>query len=330
MSAISRSDSDSSRGRRPLSPPRVLRLLASESSDDDSTVPIPNVYFTPAPAKRKPKPLTACGFYTIEQVIPFLVAHIVKDSNKVAEMLTLQTREKNLTYLNFDGKCIDEWKQSLQLAANVYAKNKMAAVPINIICKENGHLNMLIFNPKKQTVERYEPHGLTSPVECTGANTVLDAELKAELTKLLPSATYIPRADTHVNGFQTLEEKAAEHKDEWGFCATWSTIFARERLRRPNVTAVYAIKQMRSKFGSDPTNLRNIARKQARVLKENIGFNFDTYMNGIFYTAKGKPKEPGSKGFALLDNLDGKTYTKHIDKLFKEKKAPASKRGKRK
>jgi len=330
MSAISRSDSDSSRGRRPLSPPRLLRLLASESSDDDSTVPIPNVYFTPAPAKSKPKPLTACGFYTIEQVIPFLVAHIVKDSNKVAEMLTLQTREKNLTYLNFDGKCIDEWKQSLQLAANVYAKNKMAAVPINIICKENGHLNMLIFNPKKQTVERYEPHGLTSPVECTGANTVLDAELKAELTKLLPSATYIPRADTHVNGFQTLEEKAAEHKDEWGFCATWSTIFARERLRRPDVTAVYAIKQMRSKFGSDPTNLRNIARKQARVLKENIGFNFDTYMNGIFYTAKGKPKEPGSKGFALLDNLDGKTYTKHIDKLFKEKKAPASKRKKRK
>lgn len=276
----------------------------------------------------KPKSEEPCAFYTIEQVIPFLVALIVKNSKGVAEMITLKTGEKELTYLSFDGKLIDGWIRTLQLAATVYRKNKIAVVPLNIICKDSGHLNMLIFNPKKKTVERYEPHGLESPDDCNGANTVLDNELKANLIELLPDATYIPRADTDLNGFQTREEKASEHPKESGFCATWSTMFAQERIRRPTVSGAYAIKQMRSKFGSDSTDLRNIVRKQAKTLKTNIGFDFDKYMNTIFYTPSGKLKaKPGKAGGKALAALDGKLYTSYIKSLFPKPKAKSKARG---
>jgi hypothetical protein len=332
MLNLLRSDSESSIGSlrlSPPSPPRYLRDLSSGSESSTSTISISMVHFTSAPAKRKPKPESACGFYTIEQVIPFLVARIVKDSNGVAEMITKLTKEKNLTFLTFKKKCIGEWKQSLQLAANVYKKKKIAVVPINIVCKSDAHLNMVIFNPNMDTVERYEPHGLESPSDCTGANTVLDVELETELKKLLPSATYVRRADTHEYGFQSLEEKAPENSEEGGFCATWSALFAQERIRRPNVSATYAIRQMQSTFGSDPINLRNIARRQAKALKTNIGFNFDTYMNEIFYTSNLKNKQlkpnPGRKGTHAINRLNGKVYTSYIKSLFGDTQAPKAK-----
>ena len=312
-----------------LSPPRNLRNLSSLSSGSESTISVPmRINMTESDVfKTKPKPKTAnpCCFYTIDHVIPFLVAHIVKDSNNVAEMLTLETGDKNLTFISFDNKCTGEWKQTLKLATAIYERNKMAVVPINIICGSNAHLNILIFNPEKRTVERYEPHGLESPSDCAGANTTLDDELKSKLSHLLPGAQYIPRADTNINGFQTWEEKATEHKDEWGFCATWSTLYAQERLRRPKVSAQYAIRQMRSKFGTDPTKLRNIVRRESSVLKKNIGFNFDRYMNDIFYTPKGKLKSrPGKTGNDALKRLDSTVYTKFITSLFPAPKSKQS------
>jgi hypothetical protein len=127
----------------------------------------------------------------------------------------------------------------------------------------DAHYNMLIFDKDSGILERFEPHGDTTPLEF--APHLLDKTIVQifpqilrpflngrELT-YLPPLGFCPRS-----GAQLVEEASRSVLGlpvTHGFCAVWSFIYANARLKRPNVRRDVLAKELSyrmSKAVGDP------------------------------------------------------------------------------
>jgi hypothetical protein len=111
---------------------------------------------------------------------------------------------------------------------------RFGAVFLSLIYDKMLHANILIYDFKNMTVERFEPYGNSSIIEDQ-----VDETLEEELTwntglKYLRPKDYLPFA-----GFQTLsdENNPANKKagDFGGFCLAWCLWYLETRLKNPTV-----------------------------------------------------------------------------------------------
>jgi hypothetical protein len=160
-----------------------------------------------------------------------------------------------------------------------------ALVFLSLIYDKILHANILIYDFKKMTVERFEPYGNTSLID----NTVDDV-LEEELTwstglKYIRPNEYLPYA-----GFQTISDEGnylnKKAGDFGGFCLAWCLWYLETKIKNPNVDSktlinklIHKLSKSDIKFSEHIRNYSNrINEKRVKYL-EKIGLDIKSISN---------------------------------------------------
>lgn len=152
---------------------------------------------------------------------------------------------------------------------------RFAAVFISVTFDNMLHANVLVYDFKNMTVERFEPYGNSSLVDSS-----MDDTLEEELTwntglKYLRTKDFLPWA-----GFQTLSDETnlvnKKAGDFGGFCLAWCLWYLETRLRNPDVDSktlvnklIHKITKLDIKFSEYIRNYSNkINEKRVQYLEE--------------------------------------------------------------
>jgi len=174
---------------------------------------------------------------------------------------------------------IHSYLNNLINAEIIKQDKRYSCVFLSIITDTYLHANVLIYDLKNKTVERFEPYG-----NIMGTNTMIDDVLEEELTwntglKYIRPEEYLPFAS-----FQMIsDENNVEYQkagDFGGFCLAWSIWYLENRLINPDIEQSVLVKKLINKLGSLDIKfieyIRNYANKinESRVkYLEKIGIN---------------------------------------------------------
>lgn len=164
-------------------------------------------------------------------------------------------------------------------------KKRYAAVFISIIFDTMLHANVLIYDFKNMTVERFEPYGNSTFVDNS-----LDEVLEEELTwntglKYLRTGDFLPWA-----GFQTISDETnlinKKAGDFGGFCLAWCLWYLETKLKNPDVDSktlvsklIHKITKLDIKFSEYIRNYSNKINEKRIQYLEDIGMDPKTISN---------------------------------------------------
>ena len=120
--------------------------------------------------------------------------------------------------------------------------NDLLIIPLGIELSEGSHANMIIIDPSRKIIERFEPNGKNNPRGLYYNPDLLDNTLKNNFNELLPSFTYIsPKEYLPVIGFQMIEtmedESCKKLGDPNGFCAVWCIWWVHQKIKYKNINS---------------------------------------------------------------------------------------------
>ena len=147
-----------------------------------------------------------------------------------------------------------------------------AIMPLYIIGTDNKrHMNFLLFDLKKRTMERFEPNGSITAEDAIGKlnkEAVLERRLaasaKAHNYTYIATMEFCPRL-----GPQALQDAQAlftEIGDTEGFCSFWSLWYADRRLRYPDMAPQDLLQGLMNVL-SDEKNLTKFIRNFAEFIE---------------------------------------------------------------
>ena len=144
---------------------------------------------------------------------------------------------------------------------------RFATVFLSLIYEKMLHANILIYDFKNMTVERFEPYGNSSQIE-----NIVDDVLEEELTwntglKYLRPRDYLPYA-----GFQTLsdENNPGNKKagDFGGFCLAWCLWYLETRIKNPNVEPKRLVEKLIHKITNSDLKFNEYIRNYSNKINE--------------------------------------------------------------
>jgi hypothetical protein len=176
-------------------------------------------------------------------------------------------------------------KLSKDLLDCIKRGDKMIAMPLNMDFGNTnmGHVNLLIYRPYENTIERFEPYGeLPNAKADKTFNQVLkrmfEIEMKPYLKELTPKFISPDQLCPNIKGFQTLEEQLGLLEQEGGgFCGMWSLFILELIFLNPTLSTKEIIQEALTLAKSKPQYLRNVIR--GYVLK--IEKMLDSYVKKI-------------------------------------------------
>jgi hypothetical protein len=121
-----------------------------------------------------------------------------------------------------------------------------------------GHANMLIYRPKLNTLEHFEPHGKTFWYNYDNMSDIIRNGLEKlwqkQLTKWIGKVEYIP------SGFvcPTYDGLGPQAISEGGLCTIWSCFIAEFVLMNPTLTTPYIMMNVMGIINNDKTYAKNI------------------------------------------------------------------------
>jgi len=199
----------------------------------------------------------------------------------------------------------------------VKEKKRFYVIPIAIHNNdyEYGHANILIFDIVKNTIERFDPHGLKTmdifnPEE-------IDKMIK-DIFNDLPRSTinkpikYLKTQDININlGLQAYGERKYLLEDEIkGYCGAWSFLYIQSRISNPDMpqkTLVKLLIEQINKKGNQINMIRNYVKY---ILNEGYRHNYEIEPKKLF--DEEEDDEPKKKLFAkkkLFDDDDEEDTT---------------------
>jgi len=144
---------------------------------------------------------------------------------------------------------------------------RFACVFISVITDTYLHANILIYDLKNKTVERFEPYG-----NIMGTNMNIDDILEEELTwntglRYIRPEEYLPFAS-----FQMIsDENNTDYQkagDFGGFCLAWSIWYLENRLMNPDVEQKSLVKKLINKINSHDIKFIEYIRNYANKINE--------------------------------------------------------------
>ncbi len=126
-------------------------------------------------------------------------------------------------------------------------KKRFAAVFISLIYDRMLHANVLVYDFKNMTIERFEPYGNTMSIDGS-----IDDVLEEELTwntgmRYIKPDDYLP-----VAGFQTVSDETnsinKKAGDFGGFCLAWCLWYLETRLKNPEITSKQLVEKVMNKI----------------------------------------------------------------------------------
>jgi ankyrin repeat protein len=118
---------------------------------------------------------------------------------------------------------------------NIIKDSKYIVIPIGIEMTNGSHANIIFWDVKNKTIERFEPNGSNYPIGLNYNPELLDDLLKNKFTQLDPDIKYIsPFNFLPTISFQILENletvKCKKIGDPNGFCGVWCIWWVYQRM----------------------------------------------------------------------------------------------------
>lgn len=151
-----------------------------------------------------------------------------------------------------------------QIKKCLNSKTKFIIIPIGIEMKEGNHAGYLIYDTKKNEVERFEPHGSTTPPGLFYNPNLLDDILESRFKAINDSIKYVrPHEYIPKIGFQLFDSSEVKKKkigDPMGFCALWCIWYVDMRLTYRNIDRKKLVDILIRKIKSQNISFKNMVR----------------------------------------------------------------------
>lgn len=141
-------------------------------------------------------------------------------------------------------------------------------IPLGIEMKSGSHANYLIYDKTIQEIERFEPHGGTTPIGFNYNSKMLDDILEKYIKSINPNIQYIRPSDFIPKiGFQIMDaQETNRHRigDPGGFCALWSIWYVDYRLTYHNLNRSELITALFENIKINSISFRNMIRNYTK------------------------------------------------------------------
>lgn len=172
----------------------------------------------------------------------------------------------------------------------IVSKARFIIIPLGIEMKTESHANYLIYDKSIKELERFEPHGGTTPIGFNYNSLLLDDVLTDYFKSIVPDIKYIgPNKYIPKIGFQILdsqEDKMKKIGDPHGFCALWSIWYVDQRLTYHSYPRDKLVKILFTNIKSQGISYRNMIRNYSRniisdrdKLLEKVGLDINDWLN---------------------------------------------------
>jgi ankyrin repeat protein len=147
-------------------------------------------------------------------------------------------------------------------------KNKRyVIVPLGIEIKEGSHANYLIYDKITKEIERFEPHGSSTPPGFNYNTNLLDKLLESRIKEIDPDLIYIsPSQYLPKIGFQLLDISESKRKrigDPGGFCALWAIWYVDMRITYPDIPRKKLVNRLINQIKKQNISFKNMIRTYA-------------------------------------------------------------------
>jgi ankyrin repeat protein len=175
-------------------------------------------------------------------------------------------------FLNFE---IIWANNKLYLVENFYEKikkcisnkSKYIIIPLGIEMKEGSHANYIIYDVEKNIIERFEPHGSTTPPGLNYNPGMLDSILESRFKEFdekniyLKPKNYLPKISFQL--LDILETKKKKIGDPGGFCALWAIWYVDMKLTFRELSSEILVKKLIKSIKVNNISVKNMIRNYA-------------------------------------------------------------------
>ena len=163
-------------------------------------------------------------------------------------------------------------------------------IPLGIELQQGSHANYLIYDVKNNQIERFEPHGSTTPPGLNYNPDLLDKILFTRFKELNENIKYLkPKDYLPKIGFQLLdiyETKKKKIGDPGGFCALWAVWYVDMRLTYRNLSPEKLVKKLVKSIRTNNISIKNMIRNYAvHIIKsrdeilQSAGLDINNWLN---------------------------------------------------
>lgn len=245
----------------------------------------------------------------IDRVIPYdcfksssimMFLHVIERNPKTACLYniihigSLESRNQRLSFSSNAHR-----KRFTESIKNQYKEckknNKLLCIPLIIYFAKGAHMNMIIINPFRNEMERFEPHGSDTLIDGF-TSTPLHRDLRLFAINIDSNLQFVPShkvCPVGFKGYQAYDSREPlkcgisnniQIRDPIGFCCAWSYFYADLRLKYPRLPGSEIIQRSTKIIGEEPRQFRLFIRGQIRFLSElfqksGIKTQYEEYMN---------------------------------------------------
>jgi ankyrin repeat protein len=175
----------------------------------------------------------------------------------------------------------------------VKSKTRFIVIPLGIELKSGSHSNYLIYDKTTNEIERFEPHGGTTPIGFNYNSHLLDESLIKYFKTINNNIKYI-RPEDYIPkiGFQIMDSYETNNKrigDPGGFCALWSIWYVDQRLTYQELDRKTLINELFKHISISGISYKNMIRNYARdiliqrdQLLNQINLNVNDWLNNNY------------------------------------------------
>jgi ankyrin repeat protein len=176
-----------------------------------------------------------------------------------------------IVWIDYKLYIIEKFSELFNLCINSEAR--FVIIPLGIELKTGSHANYLIYDKSLKEIERFEPHGGTTPIGFNYNTQFLDEILEEYFKSIDKDIQYIKPSDYIPKiGFQIMDSQE-EHKrrigDPGGFCALWSIWYVDQRLTYYTYDRKTLVKELFKNIKVQSISYRNMIRNYSRnIIKQ--------------------------------------------------------------
>ena len=193
-----------------------------------------------------------------------------------------------VVWINFKLYLIDDFFNKFKKCIN--NGTNFVIIPLGIELQHGSHANYLIYDVKNNIIERFEPHGSTTPPGLNYNPELLDKILHNRFKELNENIKYLrPKDYLPKIGFQLLdiyESKKKKIGDPGGFCALWAIWYVDMRLTYRMLSPEKLVKKLVKSIRTNNISIKNMIRNYAvNVIKtrdeilNSAGLDINNWLN---------------------------------------------------
>ena len=176
-----------------------------------------------------------------------------------------------IVWIDYKLYMIDNFTDLFQDCVN--SGSRFIIIPLGIEMRTGSHANYLIYDTQIKELERFEPHGGTTPIGFNYNSKQLDDILEQYILSIDPDIRYIrPEEFIPKIGFQIMDSQESQTQrigDPGGFCALWSIWYVDQRITYSHYSREKLIEELFSNIREKGISYRNLIRNYSRnIIRE--------------------------------------------------------------